>query len=167
MGCGRRRGEGRQRSAASYALGYRRAASPDRFRARESPSTRPAPSLCPRRPCLEHAAAPRTRPCTGLFFHCVLTRVCISLWVVALVWYRSVINVAKLLRSNPPPPRGPTLSELASVSGRGGGGIPQKGRVEKNRKGNASPAQRGPRREILHTVRSVAVISPLEYLEAR
>ena len=29
------------------------------------------------------------------------------------------------------------------------------------------PAQRGPRREILHTVRSVAVISPLEYLEAR
>ena len=57
----------------------------------------------------------------------MLTRVCICLWVVALVWYRSVINVAKLLRSNPPPPRGPTLSELASVSGRGGGGIPQKG----------------------------------------
>ena len=62
-------------------------------------------------------------------------------------WKRSS---CKLLRSNPPPARGPILSELASVNGRGGGrdmiptGLPRAQRAK-----NASPAQRGPRREIL------------------
>ena len=62
-------------------------------------------------------------------FHCVLTRVCayvlMCLWVVA-----ECIGVrlrTKLLRSNPHPPRGPTLSEVRALVGEGCEGYPPKG----------------------------------------
>ena len=44
--------------------------------------------------CTSRLFVVRGFSCTGLFFHCVLTRVCICLWVVALVWYRSVIHLS-------------------------------------------------------------------------
>ena len=64
---------------------------------------------------------------------------------------------ASAAQQQAPAPRGPILSELASVNGRGGGVLLEQGAPQKTAKTeDASPTRRGPRREA-----NTANIAPL------
>ena len=83
-----------------------------------------------------------------------------SVWAAELELRRPYVIAHRALpfasaaQQQAPAPRGPILSELASVNGRGGGVLLEQGapKLQNAKTEDASPARRGPRRELTHSV---------------